>query len=349
MFESFGGKPDANSLKKIHQSKQFKKGRFRNKQTTVLRPSLKMIFRLMRDYWQDSRSKRVPKQIIDNRALKKQAIQKSNDSITWLGHSTLIIKLQGEIIATDPIVADKKIGPFSWLGIKSFRYKHRYQINELPSSIDAVLISHDHYDHLDMPTIKKIHSRVKNFLVPLGVKAHLVEWGVPSEKIHEFDWHESVQIGPIKYTATPSQHFSGRSLTDSACTLWASWVIETKKNRLFYSGDTGYSKHFKEIGKQYGPFDLAFIECGAYSRNWSDVHMFPKESVQACIDLKCKTMIPIHWGKYNLAFHGWLEPVQIAEAASQQNKINLLTPLMGETLALNQKPATNEWWKKLIN
>lgn len=218
-------------------------------------------------------------------------------------------------------------------------------IQDLPH-IDAVLISHDHYDHLDYDSILKLRDKVKRFLVPLGIGAHLERWGVEKTRIQEFDWWDEIEFEGLKVIAAPARHFSGRSLTDRNATLWCSWVIHSKQGRIFYSGDSGYGLHFKEIGSKHGPFDLTLIECGQYDNRWADIHMMPEEAVQAHLDVKGKVMLPIHWGAFTLAFHDWDEPVERIIGISEEKNVAVATPKIGEPVEIGtSKYPISLWWK----
>jgi len=184
-------------------------------------------------------------------------------------------------------------------------------------------------------TILNINSKTKKFIVPLGVDAHLLRWGIPTDKIEVADWNNSIKIDTsLTFTSTPARHFSGRGPKDRDNTLWCSWVIESDTQKVFFGGDSGYGKHFKEIGEKHGPFDITFIECGQYNENWAQIHAMPEQTVQAHIDLKGKMLLPIHWSKYRLSIHSWTEPIERAKAASIGNSVNIQNPKIGEIVVL---------------
>ncbi|WII71052.1 MBL fold metallo-hydrolase [Bdellovibrio sp. 22V] len=263
----------------------------------------------------------------------------------WFGHSTLLFNLDGKIILVDPVFSDYA---FSLdIFVKRFQAP-ALSLSELPH-IDLILISHDHYDHLDEKTIKHFVDKKTRFLTPTGVGDELVEWGVSRERITELGWDESTTEFGIKFTATPAQHFSGRSLFSKNQTLWASWVIQSQNDKIFYSGDSGYAEHFRAIGEQYGPFDITFIENGQYNERWLDVHMLPEETIQAHIDLKGKVFVPVHWGMFALALHPWTEPVERTYALAKEKGIPYLSPLLGQTVLLGDKIQTTAWWRSELN
>jgi len=264
-------------------------------------------------------------------------------NVTWLGHSSLMIHIDGYRILTDPVFFKR----VSLLGPSRFNGDVPLDIEDLPA-IDAVIISHDHYDHLNKPSILFLQDRVEKFIVPLGVGGRLADWGVPREQIVELDWWETFQFDQdLQFVATPAQHFSGRGVTDRNKTLWASWVVMARTHKIYFSGDSGYFEGFKQIGDQYGPFDMTFIECGAYNEAWHGVHLFPEETVQAHLDLRGKVLHPIHWGTFNLSVHAWYEPMQRLARAAQAHNIKTATPIVGQTTIWDRAIPTAKWWEPL--
>ncbi|UTW61639.1 MBL fold metallo-hydrolase [bacterium SCSIO 12741] len=268
-------------------------------------------------------------------------------AITWFGHSSAIVRIEGKTLLIDPVFSERA-SLFSFMGPKRFIYSKHMSVDQLPD-VDAVLISHDHYDHLDYETMLKLKEKVNQFYVPLGVGAHLESWGIPSNQIQELDWwQESEWSDSLKLVCTPARHFSGRALTDRFKTLWCSWVIQGKNKRVYFSGDSGYTPQFKEIGDKYGPFDLCMMECGQYDEKWSNIHMMPEETVQAHLDLQGKYLVPIHWGKFNLALHSWKDPVQRMTAKAKEKGVYYLIPEVGHTFTLNTaEGAGSNWWQEV--
>ncbi|AFU99506.2 MBL fold metallo-hydrolase [Simiduia agarivorans] len=261
-----------------------------------------------------------------------------------LGHSTVLIELDGQWLLTDPVFSERA-SPVQWLGPKRF-HPVPVALNALPP-ITAVVISHDHYDHLDRASIEALAESTEYFLVPLGVGEYLRTWGVAAEKIIELDWWQSHAIGSLRLTATPAQHFSGRGLFDKDSTLWASWAIESQQAKVFFSGDSGYFSGFKTIGDRLGPFDITLIETGAYNHLWEAIHMLPEQSVQAHLDLRGKAMIPIHNSTFDLALHDWFEPLERAQAAADARGVQLVTPIMGEAVSICAPAPSLAWWRAL--
>ncbi|MBS7690823.1 MBL fold metallo-hydrolase [Pseudomonas lalucatii] len=259
-----------------------------------------------------------------------------------LGHSSVLLRIDGEYVLTDPVFSERA-SPFQWLGPKRF-HPLPLDLDVLPA-IKAVVISHDHYDHLDKASILALDHKVERYVTPLKVGNHLRRWGIADDKIVERDWWQSVSMGSLTFTATPAQHFSGRGLTDRDETLWASWVIEGADARIFFSGDSGYFAGFREIGERFGSFDLTLIETGAYNALWSDIHMLPEQSVQAHLDLRGKAMLPIHNSTFDLALHDWYEPLERAAVAAERSGVRLVTPMIGVPLRVRAPAETMAWWR----
>ena len=259
-----------------------------------------------------------------------------------LGHSSILLRLGEDLVLIDPVFS-KRASPVQWLGPRRF-HPVPLDVDALPE-ITAVVISHNHYDHLDKGTIRQIADRVGYFVAPLGVGAHLQQWGVEEEAIIELDWWEELELGDLTLAATPAQHFSGRGLTDRNETLWASWVIQGAGANLFFSGDSGYFDGFREIGERYGPFDLTMIENGAYNEAWRSVHMMPEESVQAHIDLRGRAMLPIHNSTFDLSTHAWYDPLQRVTALAAERGVQLLTPVIGAPVQVLAPQPTFAWWR----
>jgi len=271
----------------------------------------------------------------------------NNIKFAWLGHSSILMSINNKVILIDPIFASSA-SPFSWL-IKRYQ-PPVFKMKELPK-IDFILISHDHYDHLDMKTIK-FFNKNKNisFVVPLGVGSHLKKWGVPDSRIIEMDWWDSKIIKGIKFICTPAQHFSGRKgFIETQKSLWASWVVKSGNRSFYFSGDSGYSKHYKQIGDKYGPMEVVFMDSGQYNTRWKEVHNMPDEVIKGFVDLKGENLIPIHWGMFTLAMHNWFDPpVEIKKRAKDQN-ISLITPIIGQVINMKKMTSTESWWEKFIN
>jgi L-ascorbate metabolism protein UlaG (beta-lactamase superfamily) len=323
-------------------SPQYQDGKFRNATPRQAPGFLKTVAIFWR-FATEKPANTVPTKPIEVKPLTQADVLAAPDQSLWrLGHSTMLLKLDGKYWLTDPVFSERA-SPFQFAGPKRF-HAPPLTIDELPP-ITGVVLSHDHYDHLDFDAIQKLAPKVEHFLTPLGVGDRLIGWGVPAAKVQQFDWWQGTSVGGVKFVATPAQHFSGRSLSDGNRTLWASWVIMAGDTRIFFSGDTGYFDGFKAIGERYGPFDLTMVETGAYDAQWPDVHMQPEESLQAHRDVRGHHMMPIHNGTFDLAMHPWHEPFdRITQLAAAAN-VPLVAPVMGERLDIRNPALSQSWWK----
>lgn len=274
---------------------------------------------------------------------RQQLLAAPDNTVYRLGHSTVLLKLHGKYWLTDPVFAERA-SPVQWAGPKRF-HQAPITLEELPP-LAAVILSHNHYDHLDHQSILALMDKTEHFLTPLGVGQTLIEWGVPAHKVRELNWWEATEVDDIQFVATPSQHFSGRGLRDSNRSLWASWVILEGERRIFFSGDTGYHSGFKAIGEQYGPFDLCLMETGAYDVDWPDVHMQPEESLQAHLDVRGRWLLPIHNGTFDLAMHAWHEPLDRIVALARNNDVQVTTPGIGQPFYLDCPTPGAAWWRE---
>lgn len=342
-YPSFGGDVDEERRKTYKQSPQFTDRTFKNSQAVNLNPSFSETLTIARKFFFTKVVEGRPTKDISVPSLEASSFHSnySEPRLLWLGHSSFWLQIHQMNILLDPVFSEVA-APHPWLGDKRFNKNNPVQIADLPP-IDAVLISHDHYDHLDYETMLQLKDKVRHFYVPLGVGVHLEAWGISADKITELDWWESKQIASLELVCTPARHFSGRKLNNRQHTLWSSWVIQTPTHKLFFSGDSGYDKHFKEIGIQFGPFDLALMECGQYNKMWPDIHMFPEETAQAGKDIQAKKIMPIHWGVFKLALHSWVDPIERVQKAADSLNIPLITPKIGEWFSIHTN--TNEnWW-----
>jgi L-ascorbate metabolism protein UlaG (beta-lactamase superfamily) len=233
--------------------------------------------------------------------------------------------------------------PHPLLGTSRFPTEPFFNPADLPE-IDVVVYSHDHYDHLDYKTVRQIKDKIRQFWVPLGIGAHLERWKVDKNKVQEFTWWDDIQLGKVKFTFAPARHFSGRGIIDRFSTLWGSWIIQSDSTSIYFSGDSGYGPHFKEIGQRFGPFDLALMECGQYDPRWQEIHMLPEETVHAALDLKAKKMQPIHWGQFSLSIHEWNAPPIEVLIEAQKVEIPIQIPKIGEEVYLSKSINTESWW-----
>ena len=321
-----------------YDSPNYYDGKFNNLNETSV--STGSFFGTLLDYMVGD-DDRQPDVVLPTKEYQNMPLNQSDVSITWFGHSTILIQSHNTTILMDPILGDGELDPLIF-GPSPFAYEHTYGIEDLPQ-VDYVFISHDHYDHLDMGTIQSLAGA--EFFVPLGVKSHLTTWDIPSESVIEFDWYDEYNVSSELFIAlTPSQHFSGRGLSGDN-TLWGSWVLEFNGHKIFFSGDSGYSDEYAKIGEKYGPFDIAIIEAGQYNEAWSTIHMFPEQSVQASIDLEASTILPIHNTKYVLSLHKWNAPLERVTAAGELLNQTVSTPYIGESFVLGGENPEYRWWR----
>lgn len=325
-----------------------KKDRFVNSEPVAPNSPWK-IFGILKRYITDEQKDKTPLQSLPVRQVTLAdltALPGNDVFVIKLGHSTVLMKVYGEYWLFDPVFSERA-SPFSFLGPKRF-HAPPIALDELPV-IDKVFISHNHYDHLDKQSIAALVAKTRQFLVPLGVEKALVRWGVDPDVVQSFDWWQEKSTAQGLVAFTPTRHFSGRGLRDNNTTLWGSWVVQTPRGNVYFSGDSGYFDGFKQIGEKYGPFDLTLIETGAYDKDWPDIHMQPEESLQAHLDLQGRVMMPIHNGTFDLAFHSWYEPLERIAALATDNHVTLTTPEFGEVISVADSVREQRWWREVMD
>lgn len=338
-WTAMGTKAGGERLERMAASPQWRSGHFFNELRTSdpdMLPTIKG--------WYSKSNHATPAEPLPTVARSAESLAPMSElGVTWFGHSTLMVDIDGKRFLIDPVWG-ARTAPFSWVGPKRF-HDPVAALSDLPK-VDAVLISHDHYDHLDFPTITALAPTGVKFIVPLGIGAHLEYWGVSSDQIAELDWWQELEIDGVRLVSTPSRHFSGRSMamTDRNHTLWTGWAMIGPKHRAYYSGDTSMFPGFKEIGERLGPFDVTMIESGAYNQLWADVHLGPEQAVAAHRMVRGNLMIPVHWGTFDLSFHGWTEPVERILAESARTGVAVATPRIGESVIPAQPRPPERWW-----
>ncbi len=343
-YPPLGGKASPTSRQRIDTSPQSKAGKFVNQIPTSMNMDFRGTVKVLVDMVRGNPQSR-PQGSLETEKLSPERLRSDEGAtVTWFGHSAVLLRLDGKTIFLDPMLG-RAPSPVPMIGGKRYSKRLPIEIDQLPS-IDAVIISHDHYDHLDYGTIRKLHGKVRRFIVPLGVAAHLERWGVDASTITEHDWWNELEYEGLKLVCAPARHFSGRNVGNRNSTLWCSWVIAGKQAKVYFSGDSGYGPHFKEIGERFGPFDLTLMECGQYDLRWANIHMLPEETVQAHLDVRGQTMIPIHWGAFTLALHAWTDPVERAAKAARERGASVATPRIGQVMRIGAKefPAA-VWWR----
>jgi L-ascorbate metabolism protein UlaG (beta-lactamase superfamily) len=346
-FATFGGTPDGARLARMQASGRYVDGQFRNREPTPLMRDSGSALSTTAEFTFGNGQMRVPScplPLAHDTAERLAHAPASGLRITWLGHSTTLIELDGRVVLTDPIWSERA-SPSSIAGPKRF-HPPPLALAALPH-IDAVVVSHDHYDHLDMATVQALAARGVPIHVGLGVGAHLARWGIPPAQILEHDFWQATPIGGgVELVSTPARHFSGRGLFDRNATSWTSWTLVGPTHRVFFSGDTGQTNAFEKIAKRYGPFDLAMLEIGQWNEAWGTIHLGPLGALDAFPKLHAARLLPIHWSTFELALHSWSEPAETLYVNAKKRGVELVTPLLGEPV----EPAsahTGPWWRKL--
>lgn len=331
-MKPFGKLPHSDRLERIKKSKNYSNGEFVNLSNTPALAEDQNFLSVSFDFFFKKKNTE-PAYTIETAIVDLAKLPKDSNAIIWLGHSSYLLQIKNKRILIDPLIIGNA-SPFDFFG-KPYKFSNQYSIKDF-TNIDHILITHDHYDHLDYKTIMHYKDSVESIITSLGVGSHLEYWGVEKNKIVELDWWENSMIDNIglKITATPARHFSGRSFKRNQ-TLWSSFVFEFDSTKYFIGGDSGYDKHFKMISDKFGAFDLAILECGQYNKNWPYIHMMPEEVVQASIDLKARKTLPVHWSKFSLALHEWDEPFKRFAIEAEKRNVDYLKIKIGEIKIIN--------------
>lgn len=365
ILQVLGKVPSGSRLKRIESSPHYANGAFQNPEPTQMILKDASYFKMIREYMNKPATTAPPVPIPSVRS-NLFSFPAEGPMVVWFGHSSYFLKWLGMNILVDPVFSGHA-SPFAWFGT-SFPGTDIYGVNDFPE-IDMMVLTHDHYDHLDFQTIRQFAPKTRHFYTSLGVGSHLEYWGIGTEKITELDWGETAKIpcsrGTAKVeqrqsdqlaagdstnmetfslTAAPARHFSGRTLKRNR-TLWSSFVLKAADKTLFLGGDSGYGAHFKTIGDQYGPFDLAILESGQYGKNWPYIHMFPEQTVAAATDLRAKALLPVHWCKFVLSLHDWNEPIRRLVRAAGEKGLPLATPRIGEPFLIGAGYPREIWWE----
>lgn len=340
---ALGGRVEGDRLARAEHSPQWRDGQFRNALPTRDSAGLGVILEFAFG-GSPHREPDAPVTVVARTRADYATPPASGLRVTWLGHSTLLVEIDGRRVLLDPVWGERA-SPFSFLGPRRF-FAPPLPLDQLPD-VDAVVISHDHYDHLDLPTVQALARRGVRWLVPLGVGAHLAAWGVPDSLVAELDWWESSDVAGLAITATPARHFSGRGLGDAGRTLWAGWSVRGPTHRVFYSGDTALHDQLVAIGERLGPFDLTMIESGAYDGRWADVHLGPEQAVLAHRLVRGDVMLPVHWGLFDLALHGWTEPIERVLVAAREAGVRVAAPRPGDRVEPAALAAPVRWWPEV--
>jgi len=340
----FGSLPSFADLKKIQHLPYFRNGQIQNLSPTPSLTEGAGFFKVLREFLFDKSKQHIPPAPLPTRKTDLLQLDRNKNILVWFGHSSYFMQIDGKRILVDPVFSGNA-SPLSFT-TKSFAGTEVYHVSDLPD-IDYLFITHDHWDHLDYQTILQLKSKVQKTITGLGVGAHLIFWGYDKKNIEEMQWDDQITMEEgFSVNAVTARHFSGRGLQRNK-SQWTSFILTTKNKKIFIGGDSGYDIHFAEIGKRFGPFDLAILEDGQYNKNWKYIHMMPEETVQAAIDLGAKKLLPVHWAKFSLSLHAWDEPIiRIKKEAGLRN-IYLLHPMIGEWVDLDADQIFSSWWESI--
>jgi L-ascorbate metabolism protein UlaG (beta-lactamase superfamily) len=337
-LRTFGKNPPK---EKVNNSPNYKNGSFENLNPTEVTLKDTTMLKMLKEY-RNRPKNTAPAKPIPYIKTDLNNLEADKPTIVWFGHSSYLIKSKDLNILVDPVF-NGYASPFPFFA-KAFKGADEYGITDF-DTIDVLVITHDHYDHLDYPTIKALHPKVKYIITSLGVGNHLNYWGVPKEKITELDWWEKKELNNgLKFTAAPARHFSGRSFRRGQ-TLWSSFVLNIHEHQIYIGADSGYDMHFKTIGEKFGGFDFALLECGQYGKNWPYIHMMPEQTLQAAKDINTKVLMPVHWAKFTLALHPWNEPINRLMAVKDDFNGTVTTPKIGEPVIIGEHLPNKIWWE----
>ena len=343
MALKFTGKlPEGKDLDRIKKSPQFNGKAFQNLSSTPMKAKDISYWQMIKEFIFNKNKFALPSHKLPsiNTDLKKLD---QTASITWFGHSSYLLRMDGKNILVDPVLSGHA-SPFSFM-VRAFTGADVYKPGDMPA-IDYLLLTHDHYDHLDYKTIQALKGKLSRIYCSLGIRSHLVYWGIEENLITEMDWWDRCQLNDkMELIAAPARHFSGRGFRRNQ-SLWSSFILKAGGYSIYIGGDSGYDAHFREIGEKFGPFDLAILEAGQYNRMWPLIHMMPEETVQAALDLRARLLLPVHWGKFSLAMHAWNEPIKRLVAKAKEYQLPVVVPMIGQTIPLGSRQQVENWWEE---
>lgn len=340
----FGKHPSGKRLERIQNSPNFRDGKFQNLTFTPDLAEGETYLKVLKKVLFEKAKRNKPKDVIPSQKTNLKALEPHENIIVWFGHSSYFMQTEGKKILVDPVFSGAA-SPIK-MTTRSFKGSDVYAPDDFPE-IDFLFLSHDHWDHLDYETVLQLKPKVKTVITGLGTGAHLESWGFDPKIIIEKDWNETADLGDgFVVHVTPARHFSGRGLKRNKA-LWVSFVLQTPKRKLFLGGDSGFDNHFAKIGDDFGPFDLAIVECGQYNESWRYIHLMPEQELPTANDLNAKMLMPVHWGKFALANHNWDEPIRLITTAAKKENIPLLTPMIGEKVNLDRPESSQNWWENV--
>ncbi len=340
----FGSLPSLSDLKKLQRLSYFRGGQIQNLTPTPSLTEGAGFFNVLKEFLFDKSKRNTPPAPLPSQKTDLLQLDRNKNILVWFGHSSYFMQIDGKRILVDPVFSGNA-SPLRFT-TKSFTGSDIYNVSDMPD-IDYLFITHDHWDHLDYPTILQLKNKVKKIITGLGVAAHMLFWGFDKNNIEEMEWGD--QINPeegFSVNAVTARHFSGRGLRRNR-SLWTSFILTTRDKKIFIGGDSGYGSHFAEIGKRFGPFDLAILEDGQYNKNWKYIHMMPEETVQAAIDLGAKKLLPVHWAKFSLSLHAWDEPIIRIKKEADLKNVYLLHPMIGEYVDIDTHQIFTLWWERI--
>jgi len=339
-----GRNPWGERLLKVRQSVNYREGGFQNQHLTEVMEGSGNFFRIFLKFL-NKPADVIPPLPLPAVKTNLKNLPDGPPVLVWFGHSSYLLKINGKHLLVDPVFSGYA-SPVKLKSAKNFEGTNIYGVDDMPE-IDVLLLTHDHYDHCDYQTVLQLQYKTKHIVTSLGVGSHLEYWNIDRNKVTELDWHQNAEpVAGIQLIAAPARHFSGRGIA-RAKTLWSSFILKTKDHTIYLGGDSGYDTHFKQLGEQYGPFDLAILESGQYNEDWKSIHMMPEETVQASLDLQAKRLFPVHWGKFSLAFHPWDEPVKRVVNKAAELNVLLTTPRIGEPMIIGSNYPCDRWWEEL--
>lgn len=345
MQAQFGKMPSGERLKRIEQSPNYKDNSFANQSLTPDLAEGVTYYTVMKEFFFNKSKRNTPKDTLPSQKHDLLHLGQEEDVLVWFGHSSYFMQVDGKTVLVDPVFS-RHASPVNFT-TKAFAGADVYNVEDFPE-IDYLFITHDHWDHLDYNTVLKLKPKVKKIITGLGTGEHFELWGFDKNKIEERDWNEQIDLGNgFVVNTTPARHFSGRTFTRNKA-MWMSFVLTTPNKKIYIGGDSGYDKHYKEIGEKFGPFDLALLECGQYNEYWKYIHMMPEQVVQAGKELGAKRVVPVHWAKFSLGLHDWDEPIKRVTAEAEKQNLSLVTPMIGEKVNLNDTSQVfKKWWEGL--
>lgn len=340
----FGRRPSGKRIERIKMLSNYGKGQFQNVSDTPDLTDGANLYTVLKDFFFGKSKRNIPSGVIPSQKNDLKNLDPEKDLLVWFGHSSYFMQLSGKTFLVDPVFSNHA-SPLSFT-VNVFKGANVYSAADMPE-IDFLLISHDHWDHLDYDTMLQLKPKIKRIITGIGTGEHFERWNFDMNIVDELNWHEALDLGSgFKINTVPARHFSGRGFKRNQA-IWLAFVLDTPEKRIYVGGDSGYDTFFRQTGDAFGRFDLAILECGQYNKNWKYIHMMPEQTVQAALDLNAKVLLPVHWAKFPLALHDWDEPIIRAVAAAEKTGQPIVHPMIGEMLDLDVLDSKVKWWEKV--